>query len=61
MERKKVQVPVRLAPELLVRIRRILYWRPLGRSLQSIAEKAILEAVQKIEKEEGPFKPTPDE
>jgi len=56
----KKKILVIVAADLHQRIKRILYWMPKGRTLQSICADAIEKAVTEIEAAEGPFKAVPE-
>jgi ribosomal protein S12 methylthiotransferase accessory factor YcaO len=61
---KRIQVPVRLTQDVADRLDRIIWHTGKGRNKQNLLERAVLELIEKIEKEENkgkPFPPIPEE
>ena len=55
----RTQMSVRLTQEVMDKYQRMMYWAARGRNFQSLAEKAIIDALDKIEKDENNGKPWP--
>ena len=55
----RTQMSVRLTQEVMDRYHRMMYWAARGRNFQTLAEKAIIDALDRIEKEENNGKPWP--